>query len=155
MPLMKRIWKEMFPHVLDEQLEFLHDEALELARRLKARRNEMQLNPHEELAKEVQSLFKRVRDKDDLIGVTRGTRILRHRAGEVYGLDPSARHANIEEAAAWVDLVVENIEHVMDVLDRRRILWWTLVTAVAAAIAAAFAFFALVFDVTKTVLFRS
>jgi hypothetical protein len=50
--------------------------------------------------------------------------------------------------------VVENIEHEIDVIDRNRILWLTAVAAIAAAIAAVFGFFTLVFDVSKSLIGR-
>src|ERR1700730_14098195 len=116
--------REVFDSDLIDNLEFLQKEAIERGRTLRAKRNAMRLN-----------------------------RILRHRAGEVYGLDPSAAgDPNLEQAIDWFDVVVENIEHELDVIERRQILWLTLTTAVAAAVAAMFAFFALLFDVGKTFL---
>lgn len=140
---MRRFWRELFPGNLVTVLEELHTEALALMRRLRARRNPMELQPVQELAEEARQFFNRVRERDDVLTVARGTRILRHGAGQVWGIDPSARQPNLEDTVAWMDRVIENIEHVLDVIDRKRILWWTLTAAVAAAIAAMFAFLAL------------
>lgn len=149
---MKRFWGELFPGDLVEHLEFLHSEALDLMRRLRAKRNQMQLSPGDALRDEAQEFFKRVRDKDDILTVARGTRILRFGAGEVWGLDPSADRPSLENSIAWVDRVIQNIEEVLDTIDRKRILWWTLIAAGAAAIVASLAFFTLLLDVVRTAL---
>ena len=125
----------MFPGDLEDQLEFLHEAALELGRRTRARRNWGGLNPEDELAKDVQQFFVRVREKDDLIGVHRGTRILRFDADPVFGLDPSAQRGTVENAAEWIDLVVSNIETIIDVIDRKRAMWFTFAGTILAAIA--------------------
>lgn len=143
----KRIWGEIFPGDLEAHLEALHEEALELARKVRARRNPMQLQPHDKLATDVQTFFKGVRDRDDIIGVSTGTRILRHGAKEVFGLDPSADRASINQAAEWLDLVVENIEYLLSAIDRRRTRWLTLCSTVTATVAALLALLGLVVGV--------
>ena len=149
---MKRFWSELFPGDLIDTLEFMHLEALDLMRRLRARRNQMHLDPIDYLRDEAQTFFQRVREKDDILTVARGTRILRFGAGEVWGLDPSAERPKLEETIAWVDRVIENIEDVLDTIDRKRILWWTLIAAATAATAAVFAFLTLIWDVFRTFL---
>jgi hypothetical protein len=136
---MRRFWSELFPGRLLEVLEELHTEALELMRELRARRNPMQLNPVDELALRAQKLFAKIRSRDDVLTVARGTRILRLGAGEVWGIDPSVQTPKLEDTIAWMDRVIENMEHVMDVIDRKRVLWWTAIAAGFAAIAAIFA----------------
>jgi hypothetical protein len=140
---MKRIWRELFPGNLVTVLEELHVEALSLMRRLRARRNPMDLQPVQELAEEAQRFFNHVRERDGVLTVARGTRVLRFGAGQVWGIDPSARGPSLEDTISWMDRVIENLEHVLDVIDRKRILWWTLIAAVAAAIAALFALLSL------------
>lgn len=144
---LQKMWTEMFPDDLEEQLEFLHEEALKLGRALRARRNEMILSPEDFLAISVQTYFNRVREKDDIIGVHTGTRILRHGAGEVYGLDRSARHGDIEKAAEWTDRVVENIEDLLVIIDRKRARWMNLCSTISAASAAILAFVGVVIGV--------
>jgi len=145
--------REVFDSDLIDNLEFLQKEAIERGRTLRAKRNAMRLNPMDFIKDTAQGFFTRTESKKDILGEVRRNRILRHRAGEVYGLDPSAAgDPNLEQAIDWFDVVVENIEHELDVIERRQILWLTLTTAVAAAVAAMFAFFALLFDVGKTFL---
>lgn len=146
---MNRVLKELFPSDQIETLEFLHSEALSLTRQLRARRNSMGLNPVT-VAEEAQMLVNRVRGKDDILGVAVGTRILRFGAGTVWGLDPSADRPDLERTIAWVDRVIQNIEEVLETIDRKRILWWTLVAALTAALAAIFSFLTLLWDVVRT-----
>lgn len=99
----------------------------------------MGLNPIDELKERARDLFNRIRSRDDVLTVARGTRILRFGAGEVWGIDPSAQDAQLEDTIAWMDRVIENIEQVLDVIDRKRVLWWTAIAAGFAAVAAIFA----------------
>src|SRR6266480_4781635 len=147
-------FRELWQSDAKENLEFFHKEALELARDLRARRDESARVDMDRLANDVQTFFNRIREKDELLGMVRGTRLLRHGALPVYGLDKSARVVDLEAAIAWLDKVVENIEHELDVIERRRILWLTAAAAVGAAIAAIFGFFTLVLDVFKSFIAR-
>lgn len=147
--------REVFDRDLVENLEFLREEAIELGRSLRARRNQMRLNPIDFIKDTVQKFFSRVRAKDDLLGVARVTRILRHRAGEVFGLDPSAGDAKLEPAISWFDTAVENIEHELDQIDRKRVLWMTPASTIAAALAAIFSAIAIVIALWSLVCYRS
>jgi hypothetical protein len=119
-------------------LEFLREHVLDLARALRARRLRGLAIIDADLALNAQQLVNRVREKDDVLGVTRGTRLIRHRAGLVHGIDPPAHAPDLEATVAWLDRVVENIEHELDVIDRGRVLWLTVFAAALAAVAALF-----------------
>jgi len=147
-------FRELWRPDVTQNLEFLHEKALELSRELRARRDEHGLLDEGRLKLDVENFFNRVREKDDIIGSVRGTRLPRRGATPVFGIDPSARLPNLETAIEWLDKVVENIEHELDVIDRKRILWLTLIAAVSAAIAAVFAFFTLVVDLCKSLVAR-
>jgi hypothetical protein len=147
-------FRELWEPDAKENLEFFHKEALELARVLRARRDEHGRLDENQLKHDMRTFFNRIREKEDLIGVVRATRLLRHGAMPVFGIDLSARIPNLETAIAWLDKVVENIEHELDVIDRKRILWLTAGAAVGAAIAAIFGFFTLVLDLFKSFIAR-
>jgi hypothetical protein len=147
-------FRELWEPDAKENLEFFHKEALELARVLRARRDEHGRLDENQLKHDMRTFFNRIREKEDLIGVVRGTRLPRHGALPVFGIDLSARIPNLETAIAWLDKVVENIEHELDVIDCKRILWLTAGAAVGAAIAAIFGFFTLVLDLFKSFIAR-
>lgn len=154
---LKKGWVEIRPASdLVANLKFLEGEAIECARRLRAQRNLMQLNPMDLIKNTAREFFNRVDEKTDLLGQIRRNRILRHRALEVYGLDPSvADNPQLEPAITWFDGVTENIEYELDAIERRRILWTTVAAAVAAAIAAGLSFATILFDFIKTAFLRS
>jgi hypothetical protein len=79
--------RELFVGDLIDHLESFQIAAIELARELRAKRNQTGLVDTDGLAKSVQGLFQLIRNKDSYIGTTRATRILRHRAKPVWGLD--------------------------------------------------------------------
>jgi len=134
---MKARFSELLPGDVEDNLEFLRDEGLELARRFRAERP-MEMAPgfdSSSVALRVQQFFQRVREKDDLLTVARGTRILRHGAGIVFPIDNINLGSPLEASIAWLDRVVENIEHELDVIDRKRVLWMTVAAAVFSALA--------------------
>jgi hypothetical protein len=136
-------------------LKFLHEEAVTFAWDLRARRQAQGIVEADRLLKDVRHFFQHVREKNEIIGFVRATRILRHGAMPIRGIDSSAyKDIDLEAAIAWADQVVQNIEHEVDVIERKHILWLTAIAAIAAAIAAVFGFFTLVFDVSKSLIGR-
>jgi hypothetical protein len=139
--------RELFVGDLIDHLESFQIAAIELGRELRARRNKMGLVNTDGLATSVQELFQLIRSKDSYIGTTRATRILRHRAKPVWGLDPSADRPDLENAIAWVDTVEENLDRELQLVDSKRVLWMTLFSAVCAAVAAVFAVIAVILGI--------
>jgi hypothetical protein len=125
---------ELIPGDFEDTLEFLRTEALELAREFRAERPLGGLSDAD-VTRRTQEFFQRVRGKDDVLTITRGTRILRHGARVVPAIDNISVPSGIEASITWLDQVVENIEHELDVIDRKRILWLTVAAAVFAALA--------------------
>jgi hypothetical protein len=133
---MKGRFRELLPGDVEDTLEFLRDAALHLARVLRSERPIHETpDTVADVERRTREFFARVREKDDVLGVPRGTRILRHGAKLVPALDNIWGDSTLEASIAWLDRVVENIEHELDVIDRRRILWMTLAAAVFAALA--------------------
>jgi len=129
-----------------ETLEFLREEAIRVAREIRGTRNNLGMR-NSSAFKWAQELTVRIRDRDGVLGVARCTRIRRHGAESVWGLDPDAQIPDIEAAARWVDTVVENIENELAIIDRRRNLYLTFCCTVAALAAAVLAFVGIVIGV--------
>jgi tetrahydromethanopterin S-methyltransferase subunit F len=133
---MRDRFRELLPGDVEETLEFFREEALQLARVLRSERP-VHVTPAtiESVERRTREFFARVRSKDDVLGVARGTRILRHGAVVVSALDNIGGDAPLEASISWLDRVVENIEQELDVIDRKRILWLTVGSAAMAALA--------------------
>jgi hypothetical protein len=148
-------FRDLWSRDLNDNLKFLHEGAIQFAWDLRARRHPQHGVDMDRLLIDVRRFFQRVREKNEIIGSVRATRILRHGAMPVRGIDSSAwGDVDLESAITWVDTVVENIEHELEEIDRRRILLLTAVAAAAAAIAAIFGFFTLVVDLCKSLIAR-
>ena len=146
-------FRELFAGDLIDHLEHFQVVATELGRELRAKRNQMGLVNMDGLASSVRGLFQLIRNKEDFIGKTRATRVLRHGAKPVFGLDPSADRPDLEQAIIWVDTVEENIATELQNVDAKRILWITAFSAFCSAIAAVFGVVAVI--VGLVALFRS
>jgi hypothetical protein len=133
---MRNRFRDLWLGDVEDTLEFLRDVGLELAREFRAERPSG--DAFENIAKikrRTQEFFVRVRSKDDIFGVARGTRILRHGAKVVPAIDNIGMGAELEASIEWLDQVVENIEHELNAIDQKRILWMTVAAAVFAALA--------------------
>jgi tetrahydromethanopterin S-methyltransferase subunit F len=130
---MEQRHRELIGRDVSDNLEFLREYALELARKL---RSEIGMFPDEPSLKDkAQKLVNRFREKNDLLTERRVTRIIRHKAPLVFGIDHGADPSR-EATASWCDTIVENIEHELDVIDRKRALWLAVIAASLAALAA-------------------
>ena len=89
---MPRRYHELLTNDVSDTLEWLREHVLSEARELRAKRNWGGLTDEDDLKLRAQRLSQRVREKDDILGVSRGTRLLKHRADPVWGIDPSAIH---------------------------------------------------------------
>ena len=119
-----------------DNLEYLRDHVLSLGRELRAKRSAMGLVDMDGLAKTAQKLVKCLNEKETILGLPRITRILRHRAGaSVWGISPAAKHPDIESTIEWLDQVVENVESELDAVDKKRIMWLTVFSALISALA--------------------
>jgi hypothetical protein len=84
-------------------LKFLHEEAVKFPWDLRARRHPQGLIDMDRLRDDVKSFFQRIREKNEILGFVRVTRILRHRAMAVRGIDASAwQNVDLEAAIGWV-----------------------------------------------------
>jgi hypothetical protein len=128
-------WHELRPGSdVVANLKFLREQALAGAREWRGKDNAMGLVGVDALAETAQKFVVRVNEKENLLGLPRVTRILRHRAGFVWGLSPSAG-PDPEATINWLDQVVENIESELSVIDRERVMWLTVASAALAALA--------------------
>ena len=125
-------WNELGPSSdVIAVLEFLRDESLARARELRGVGTRFGA---QQLAEIAQRFVDRVNQREGLFGLPRITRILRHRAGFVLGLSPAGEY-DLRTTTEWFDQVVENIEAELEIIDRKRVMWLTVCSAVLAAIA--------------------
>jgi len=126
-------------------LEKLQVEAIHFAQDLRSRRDPLDLTDFERDTKDLMKFHKEVNAHRETLGDTRIVRILRHNTPAVRGLDKNkAAEPNLEDCIRCVEGILTNIEHELEVIERRMIFILTVaavVAATAAAIASVIALF--------------
>lgn len=135
----------MIHYKLAKVLERLQGDSITFAEELRSRRDPHNIYDHDKGTNDVQGFYLKIKQEEDILGRARTIRILRHQTLALRGLDKNKNEeAILEPNIRWVEAVLLNIEHELEVIDRKRTLFLTVasvIAATAAAIAATVALF--------------
>jgi hypothetical protein len=153
---MKFRWCEIWPSDVTDTLNFLRERAIEIRRWMAAplvghpAESTLSAEDFAEFLKheEIEKFTNRIREKADVIGEVRVSRILlTNTPTEVQ--QPDKAPPGIPER--WIDAVLFNIEHELNEFDSRRMTWMVAASMIAAIASAAAASALLFIEVIKLV----
>lgn len=127
-------YRELLTNEVVGVLERIRDEILQESNDLRAQETRPGfLNPTD-LEARAKKIFNRVEGEKNVLSLPRRIRLLRHRAVRVYGIDPGGV-LDTAPTLEWFAQIVENIESELDSIDRKRVMWLTLMATALALLA--------------------